>query len=68
MYTNKSKWSHKKCSMTNCRPLGWRACFQMNNVNFRQVGELHKKAGCGKGQSRLQKRAALRPAFFCSPA
>jgi len=51
----------------------------MKNVNFRraaqktegQAGGLHKKggpAGYRKWQGGLQKRAALRPALFRSPA
>ena len=55
-------------------------CFQMEKVNFRraaahntegQDGGLHKKGGpscCGKRRGGLQKRAALRPVLFRSPA
>jgi len=60
----------------------WRAgrargpCFQMKNVNFRQAaqkteGRAAQKggpAGCEKWRGGLQKRAALRPAHFGSPA
>ena len=61
----------------------WKAgglCFQMEKMNFRRAaahktegraGGLHKKggpSGCGKKRGGLQKRAALRPVLFRSPA